>query len=126
MNIVYQNGINILRFELNLCDLVFFIKYLALLKIKDVAKICSKPYGFELLILIYNQTNNNSDIGIEETYDKLMFNKAQRPAFINFINELEYKGIVSRHISTTKKSKVLLRLSVDLINEINQILEINS
>jgi hypothetical protein len=55
-----------------------------------------------------------------------MYNKSQRPAFINFINELEHKGIVSRQISTTKKSKVLLRFSVDFMNEINQILEINS
>ena len=105
---------------------MFFSKYFSLLKVKDISKICSKPYGFELLILIYNQTKNNSDIGIEEIYDKLMYNKSQRPAFISFINELEHKGIISRQISTTKKSKVLLRFSVDLMNEINQILEINS
>jgi hypothetical protein len=107
-----------------MCNLMFFIKYYSLLKVKDISKICSKPYGFELLILIYNQTKNNSDIGIEEIYDKLIFNKSQRPAFINFINELEHRGIVSRHISTTKKSKVLLRLPVVLITEIDQILEI--
>ena len=105
---------------------MFFSKYFSLLNVKDISKICSKPYGFELLILIYNQTKNNSDIGIEEIYDKLMYNKSQRPAFISFINELEHKGIVSRQISTTKKSKVLLRFSVDLMNKINQILEINS
>jgi len=105
---------------------MFFIKYFSLLKVKDISKICSKPYGFELLILIYSQTKNNSDTGIEETYDKLMFNKSKRPAFISFINELEHRGIVSRHISTRKKSKVLLRLSVDLINEIDQILETKS
>jgi len=105
---------------------MFFTKYFSLLQVKDISIICSKPYGFELLILIYNQTKNNTDIGIEETYDKLMFNKSQRPAFINFLNELEHRGIVSRHVSTTKKSKTLLRLSVDLMNEINQILEINS
>jgi len=104
---------------------MFFIKYLSLLKVKDISRICSKPYGFELLILIYDQTKNNADTGIEETYDKLMFNKSQRPAFINFVNELEQSGIISRHKSTTKKSKVLLRLSVNLMNEINQILEIN-
>ena len=105
---------------------MFFDKYFLLLKVKEISKICSKPYGFELLILIYYQTKNNSDIGIEEIYDKIMYNKSQRPAFISFINELEHKGIVSRQISTTKKSKVLLRFSVDLMNEINQILEINS
>ena len=105
---------------------MFFDKYFLLLKVKEISKICSKPYGFELLILIYYQTKNNSDIGIEEIYDKIIYNKSQRPAFISFINELEHKGIVSRQISTTKKSKVLLRFSVDFMNEINQILEINS
>jgi len=105
---------------------MFFDKYFLLLKVKEISKICSKQYGFELLILIYYQTKNDSDIGIEEIYDKIMYNKSQRPAFISFINELEHKGIVSRQISTTKKSKVLLRFSVDFMNEINQILEINS
>ena len=105
---------------------MFFDKYYSLLEVKEISKICSKPYGFELLILIYFQTKNNADIGIEETYDKLMFNKSQRPAFINFINELEHRGIISRHTSKTKKSKIVLRFSMDLMNEINQILEINS
>ena len=112
--------------QIYLCGLMFFSKYFLLLKLKDISKICSKPYGFELLILIYNQTKNNTDTGIEETYDKLMFNKSQRPAFINFINELEHTGIISRHESKTKKSKVLLRLNVNLMNEINQILAINN
>ena len=85
---------------------MFFDKYYSLLKVKEISKICSKPYGFELLILIYFQTINNADIGIEETYDKLRFNKSQRPAFINFINELEYKVIISRQISITKKAKL--------------------
>ena len=105
---------------------MFFDKYYSLLEVKEISKICSKPYGFELLILIYFQTKNNADIGIEETYDKLMFNKSQRPAFISFINELEYRGIISRHTSKTKKSKIVLRLSENLMNKINQILKINS
>jgi len=105
---------------------MFFNKYYLLLEVKEISKICSKPYGFELLILIYFQTKNNADIGIEETYDKLMFNKSQRNAFINFINELEHRGIISRQTSITKKSKIVLRLPVNLMNEINQILEINS
>lgn len=102
---------------------MFFDKYYSLLEVKEISKICSKPYGFELLILIYFQTKNNADIGIEETYDKLLFNKSQRPAFINFINELEHRGIISRHTSKTKKSKTLLRLNVNLMDEIYQIFE---
>ena len=105
---------------------MFFDKYYSLLEDKEISKICSKPYGFELLILIYFQTKNNADIGIEETYDKLLFNKSRRPAFLNFINELEDRGIISRHTSKTKKSKIVLRLSENLMNKINQILKINS
>lgn len=109
-----------------MCGLMFFYKYLSLMKIKDISIFCSKPYGLELLILIYNQTKNNSDIGIDETYNKLMYNKSQKPAFINFIDNLEHRGIISRHISTTKKSKTLLRLSVNLINEIDQVLKVDN
>lgn len=86
----------------------------------------SKPYGFELMILLYNQTKNNTYDGIEDTFNAILFNRSQRPAFINFINELEHRGIISRHTSKTKKSKIVLRLSENLMNKINQILKIDS
>ena len=85
----------------------------------------SKLYGFELMILLYNQTKNNTDDGIEDTFNAILFNRSQRPAFINFINELEYKGIISRQISI-KKSKTLLRLNQNLMDKIYQMLEIES
>ena len=65
---------------------------------------------------------NNSDRGVEETYEALSFNKSQRPAFMNFINELEGRGIFSRQPSTKKKSKTLLRLNTNLMNTIKFIL----
>ena len=33
--------------------------YLKLLSVDSVNRFCSKPYGFELLILLYNFTKNN-------------------------------------------------------------------
>ena len=54
-------------------DLMFFLKYLSLLEIKEISIICSKPYGFELLIILYDQTHNNHDTGVEETFEKLNF-----------------------------------------------------
>ena len=105
---------------------MFFNKYLSLLEIKDISRICTKPYGFELLILLYKQTKNNTDVGIEETFNSLVFNKSQRPAFISFINELEHRGVILRQISITKKSKTLLRLNAKLMGEIHQILKIES
>ena len=104
---------------------MFFLKYLSLLEIKEISIICSKPYGFELLILLYNQTHNNYDTGVEETFESLMFNRSQRPAYINFLNELEQRGIILRQTSQLKKSKVLLRLNKNLMNEINQLLKID-
>jgi hypothetical protein len=104
---------------------MFFLKYLSLLEIKEISIICSKPYGFELLILLYNQTHNNYDTGVEETFESLMFNRSQRPAYINFLNELEQRGIILRQPSQLKKSKVLLRLNKNLMNEIDQLLKID-
>ena len=64
--------------------LMFFDKYLLLLEIEDIVRVCSKPYGFELLILLYNQTKNNDDARFEEAYNILLFNRSQRPPFISF------------------------------------------
>jgi len=104
---------------------MFFLKYLSLLEIKEISIICAKPYGFELLILLYNQTRNNYDTGVEETFDSLMFNRSQRPAYINFLNELEQRGIILRQPSQLKKSKILLRLNKNLMNKIDQLLKID-
>ncbi|MDB9892111.1 hypothetical protein OAC99_01540 [Amylibacter sp.] len=104
---------------------MFFLKYLSLLEIKEISIICSKPYGFELLILLYNQTHNNYDTGVEETFQKLKFNRSQRPAYISFLNDLEQRGIILRQPSQLKKSKILLRLNKILMNEIDQLLKID-
>ena len=42
--------------------------YLNLLSVDSVNRFCSKPYGFELLILLYDFTKNNDEYGIEETF----------------------------------------------------------
>ena len=104
---------------------MFFKKYLLLLKIKEISIICSKPYGFELLILLYNQSRHNYDTGVEETFESLKFNRSQRPAYINFLNDLEQRSIIFRQPSQLKKSKVLLRLNKNLMNEIDQLLKID-
>ena len=78
-----------------------------------------------MLVLLYYQTKSNTDVGIEDTYNTLLFNRSQRPAYINFLNELEQRGIILRQTSQLKKSKVLLRLNKNLMNEINQLLKID-
>ena len=45
---------------------VFTENYIKLLSNKKINKICSKAYGFELLVNIYNFTKNDNEYGIED------------------------------------------------------------
>ena len=100
---------------------VFTDSYVELLSNKKIGKICSKAYGFELLILIYNFTKNNNEYGIEETFEMIKHNRCKRPAFLSFINDLESEKILVRMPSKKKKSRTLLRLNKDVVYELDQI-----
>ena len=93
--------------------------YLKLLSVKSVNRFCSKPYGFELLILLYNFTRNNDEYGIEETYEMIHYNKCKRPAFLRFVKNIEAEEIIVRLQSKVKKSRSLLRLNQDIVDEID-------
>ena len=93
--------------------------YLKLLSVDSVNRFCSKPYGLELLILLYNFTKNNDEYGIEETFEMIRYNRCKRPAFLSFVKDLEVEGIVLRLQSEVKKSRSLLRLNQDIIDEID-------
>ena len=95
--------------------------YLKLLDVDSVNRFCSKPYGFELLILLYDFTRNNDEYGIEETFEMIQYNRCKRPAFLSFIKDLEAEKIVVRMPSGIKKSRILLRLNQDFVHEIDQI-----
>ena len=100
---------------------MFTSSYVKLLSNKKISKICSKAYGFELLIIIYNFTKNNDEYGIEETFEMIKYNRAQRPAFLAFVKDLESEKILERVPSKIKKSRTLLRLSQDVVDEIDQV-----
>ena len=93
--------------------------YLKLLSVDSVNRFCSKPYGFELLILLYDFTRNNDEYGIEETFEMIHYNRCKRPAFLSFVKDLEAEGIIFRIQSKVKKSRSLLRLNQDTIDEID-------
>jgi len=93
--------------------------YLKLLSVDGINRFCSKPYGFELLILLYDFTKNNDEYGIEETFEMIHYNRCKRPAFLSFIKDLEAEGIIFRIQSKVKKSRSLLRLNQDTIDEID-------
>ena len=100
---------------------MFTDSYVELLSNKKIRKICSKAYGFELLILIYNFTKNNNEIGIEETFEMIKHNRCKRPAFLAFVKDLESEKILERLPSKIKKSRTLLRLNKDIVLELDQV-----
>ena len=100
---------------------MFTSSYVKLLSNKKISKICSKAYGFELLIIIYNFTKNNDEYGIEETFEMIQYNRSKRPAFLAFVKDLESEKILERVPSKIKKSRTLLRLSQDVVDEIDTI-----
>ena len=100
---------------------MFTNNYVELLSNKKISKICSKAYGFELLILIYNFTKNNNEIGIEETFEMIKHNRCKRPAFLAFVKALESEKILERLPSKVKKSRTLLRLNKDIVLELDQV-----
>jgi len=74
-----------------------------------------------LLIIIYNFTKNNDEYGIEETFEMIQYNRSKRPAFLAFVKDLESEKILERVPSKIKKSRTLLRLSQDVVDEIDTI-----
>ena len=100
---------------------MFTDSYVELLSNKKISKICSKAYGFELLILIYNFTKNNNEIGIEETFEMIKHNRCKRPAFLAFVKDLESEKILERSPSKVKKSRTLLRLNKEIVLELDKV-----
>ena len=100
---------------------MFTKNYVDLLSNKKISKICSKAYGFELLILIYNFTKNNNEIGIEETFEMIKHNRCKRPAFLAFVKDLESEKILERSPSKVKKSRTLLRLNKEIVLELDKV-----
>jgi hypothetical protein len=100
---------------------MFTNNYVELLSNKKISKICSKAYGFELLILIYNFTKNNNEIGIEETFEMIKHNRCKRPAFLAFVKDLESEKILERSPSKVKKSRTLLRLNKEIVLELDKV-----
>jgi len=104
---------------------MFTQEYLKLLSIKKISQICSKPYGFELLILLYDFTKHKHEHGVEETYEMIQNNICKRKAFYSFIKDLEAEKIIVRSTSKVKKSRTLLRLNQDIVDEIDKVNGIN-
>ena len=92
--------------------------------IKDLAKsthlgsFMSKAYGLELLFKLENFDQEGADNGIDDTYDAIEFNRPRKAAFSQFCSFLRDQNAIIYGVSNRKKSKTVLRLSTNTLEEL--------
>ena len=102
-------------------------KFLTLKNIQDmhtksqVKIFFEKGYGFELLMLLWEDYNNVPSLSIEKTIDKLSLHKPRRETFSRFVNRLEANGCIVKSIHSEKKSMRSLSLTDELYNALPNI-----
>ncbi|MDC1446262.1 hypothetical protein N8366_08925 [Amylibacter sp.] len=95
-------------------------KYLTLRSIQKINRMpqikifFEKGYGFELLMLLWEDYNKKSSLSIEKTIDKLSLHKPRRETFSRFVNRLEANGCIVKSIHSEKKSMRSLSLTDEL------------
>ena len=95
-------------------------KYLTLRSIQEINRMSQikiffeKGYGFELLMLLWEDYNKRPSLSIEKTIDKLSLHKPRRETFSRFVNRLEANGCVVKSIHSEKKSMRSLSLTDEL------------
>ena len=75
-----------------------------------------KGYGFELLMVLWDDYEQIPSLSIEKTLDKLSLHKPRRETFSRFINRLEANGCIKKSVHTEKKSMRSLSLTDELYN----------
>ena len=80
-----------------------------------------KGYGFELLMILWEDYNQCPQLSIEKTLDLLSLHQPRRETFSRFINRLESNGCIKKSIHTEKKSMRSISLSEELYESLNQI-----
>ena len=80
-------------------------------------------YGFELMLKLYNQSQLETDMHIDELYSSLKSQLPRREAFGNYINRLIISGYVKKTTHSQKKSMKSIVLSVNIIKELDKVFE---
>jgi len=78
-----------------------------------------KGYGFELLMILWEDYNHCPQLSIEKTLEKLSLHQPRRETFSRFINRLETNGCIIKTVHTEKKSMRSISLSDELYNSLN-------
>ena len=78
----------------------------------------TKAYGLELLFKLENFDREDADNGIDDTYDAIEFNRPRKAAFSQFCSFLRDNKAIIYGVSNLKKSKTVLRLSANTLEEL--------
>ena len=80
-------------------------------------------YGFELMFKLYNQSQLETNMHIDELYSSLNSRLPRREAFGHYINRLHTSGHIKKEIHSQKKSMKSIVLSEHIIIELDNIFE---
>ena len=80
-------------------------------------------YGFELMLKLYNQSQLETNMHIDELYLNLNSGLPRREAFGKYINRLEALGYIKKTTHSQKKSMKSIVLSVNIIKELDKVFE---
>jgi len=80
-------------------------------------------YGFELMFKLYNQSQLETNMHIDELYSSLNSRLPRREAFGQYINRLHKSNNIEKKIHSQKKSMKSIVLSEHIITELNKVFE---
>ena len=80
-------------------------------------------YGFELMFKLYNQSQLETNMHIDELYSSLNSQLPRREAFGQYINRLHSSDNIKKITHTQKKSIKSIVLSANIIAELDKVFE---
>ena len=104
-----------------------FKKYIlfsdALLCNNKLKSFYTTSYSFELMLKLYDQSQSETKMHIDELYSNLNSGLPRREAFGKYINRLEAFGCIKKTTHRQKKSMKTIVLNKNIITELNEIFE---
>ena len=80
-------------------------------------------YGFELMLKLYDQSQHELSMHIDELYSSLKSGLPRREAFGKYINRLVSAGCIKKIAHDQKKSMKSIVLSENIIAELDKVFE---
>ena len=80
-------------------------------------------YGFELMLKLYNQSQLETDMHIDELYSSLKSGLPRREAFGKYIHRLVSAGCIKKIAHDQKKSMKSIVLTINIIKELDKVFD---